>query len=262
MAVTHGDEQAPSEEDPFAGLVLDESFVQAAKVAEAPARTRHAIARYAHLERPANGTGRPPEHGSRSRKRRWITVTAVVTVAALLGYIVWLTGRPSHASSAGAPLTNATPSPNPAPSIAPSPNGLGTPTPQPTELSNWQETRPIGQCVTWQPYERAPITAIPCSDTHLAQITGNIDVSGRFGKAWPGLAALKQVGVEVCAAPFQAFTGASPAAGYALGYAPGSLHPLEDSWDRGAHHITCTAEALHTAPFKGSVQGLHKPVTT
>jgi hypothetical protein len=44
MAVTHGDDQAPIEDDPFAGLVLDESFVQAAKHSEAPARTREAIA--------------------------------------------------------------------------------------------------------------------------------------------------------------------------------------------------------------------------
>jgi hypothetical protein len=105
MAVRHGDEHAPREDDPFAGLVLDESFIRAAKFSEAPARTRDAIARYAHLEKPVFGTGRPPERPPRSPRRRWLIVSAVIAVAALLGYIVWLTGRSPHAAAAKAPVT-------------------------------------------------------------------------------------------------------------------------------------------------------------
>src|SRR3954454_3897525 len=103
MAVTHGDEHVPSEDDPFADLVLDESFVQAAKVSEAPARTREAIARYAHLEQPVFGRARPRERPPRCRKRRGLPVTAVITVAALVGSVIWATSRPSHAAAIQAP---------------------------------------------------------------------------------------------------------------------------------------------------------------
>jgi hypothetical protein len=38
--------EEPRDDDPFAGLVLDEDFVRGASAYEAPARTRAAIARF------------------------------------------------------------------------------------------------------------------------------------------------------------------------------------------------------------------------
>lgn len=262
MAVTQGDDPAPSEDDPFAGLVLDESFVQAAKVSEAPARTRDAIARYAHLEQPVFGTGRPPERGPRSRKRRWITVTAAITVAALLGYIVWLTGRPSHAAAPQAPITQASPSPNPAQSVAPSPQIASTPSPVPSQLGNWPNARTVGECLTWQSQEQAPVSVVSCGRPHVAQVTGNLDVKGRFGVAWPGRAALEKATGEMCVAPFQVFTGLSSQEASARGYAPSALYPSEADWRTGDRRVMCTAVKYYEKPFTGSVENLRKPLTT
>ena len=261
MAVTHGDEQAPSEEDPFAGLVLDESFVQAAKVSEAPARTRDAIARFAHLEHPVIGTGRPPERGPRSKKRRWITVTAVVMVAALLGYIVWLTGRPAHATNSGAPLSTSTPSTGGQQPTTP-PKGSSTPAPQPSELGNWPAKRTVGECLMWKPEEHAPVTVVPCSQSHVAQLTANIDVSGHFGVAWPGDKALGRLTDQMCLKPFETFTGLSPSAAAGLGYVSSSLDPTQKGWAVGSRKVICTVIKFGYQPFTGSAQGLGKPVST
>jgi hypothetical protein len=252
MAVTHGDDSVPGEDDPFADLVLDESFVQGAKVSEAPARTREAIAKYAHLEHPVFGTGRPPERGPRSRKRRWITVTAVITLAALLGYIVWLTGRPSHAAAPQAPEIS---------SNAPSPDRT-TPSPAPSTepmVKGYLSSTPVGSCLTWAKVRGATARTVPCSAPHLGQVTANIDLTATFHETWPGSAALHAFATAHCMRPFQMFTGITDGT---TPYGSDELWPTSIAWNEGQRHLLCLAQRMDTAPFTGSVHNLRKPVTT
>ncbi len=261
MAVTHGDEHEASEDDPFAGLVLDESFVKAAKHAEAPARTREAIARYAHLEQPVLGTGRPSERGPRSKKRRWITVTAVIVLVTLFGYIIWLTGRSSHPAATQAPVMSATP-PSSAQSPSASPSGSSSPAPLPGELGSWPPTPATGKCITWQPHEHAPVSVVPCAESHLAEVTGDTDVTSRFAQVWPGRSALDKVTDEICQRPFEVYTGLSVADAEERGVGPSAFYPSESAWKGGSRRVMCTAIKQNYAAFTGSVKGLRKPVTT
>ena len=187
MAVTHGDEHAPSDDDPFADLVLDESFVSAAKVSEAPARTRDAIARYAHLEQPVFGTGRPPERAPRSRKRRCDHYHRRdhCDGAAWLHHLVDQPPQP-RCLAAGATHER-----GPA---------AESRTFDCSVAAAWLEHADTGtkcshqlagnladrQCLTWDLRNNAKLTPVPCSQPHRAEVTGNADIRSRFGQAYPG----------------------------------------------------------------------------
>ena len=137
-----GDTGSPGGDDPFDGLVLDETFVLGARKVEGSAGERAAAAersRAAHLDlesRRAAEVAAVRTHerrGRRRRRSRWVIGTVTV-VALLVGGGLWVSAHPEATFSSGTDLSDVVvarthagnrPSPQPAVSEVP----LGTPAP-------------------------------------------------------------------------------------------------------------------------------------
>ncbi|MCM3920474.1 septum formation family protein [Frankia sp. AiPs1] len=266
-----------AEPDPFADLVLDENFVQAATRYEPPARTRAALARFGsaadatprrkvHPRRAARSgrsrTSRPsPTTDSGPRSRAGIVV-------ALIGIplLVW-TAYTMLRSTGDAPRT-ALPAVDPGGSAAAggadeSGSGEG----REPELLRW-DWKPQ-RCYSWnQPDPRTRVDEVPCNGWHLFEAVGDLDISPAYpaGQRYPSEAEWVAIAQYHCGPLI------TPYLGYSLDpfgrFGAGTIHPRHTEWETGTRRIVCGliarsqhADPLRLAEFEGPVRGADQAVT-
>jgi hypothetical protein len=201
-------------------FVVDEEFARGG-VHEPPARTRDAIARYAHLEKPTLSDA-PPRRRSRSRSSRrvWIPVVLVAVVLAVAGTLLW--NRKSAESAGGSSGSTAT-------SV--------------TEIHGVSPSDEPGTCyVGTHPDDQDPTTVktVRCSEPHRMELMGMRKASGN-SSTYPDDAYFRTL-QTACSEDEPQYTGqpldALPATVFVS-----DLIPTPKGWALGDRNVYCVLES-------------------
>ncbi|WP_007519850.1 septum formation family protein [Pseudofrankia saprophytica] len=272
-------------DDPFAGLVLDESFVRAASVYEAPARTRAAVRRHGGPDvpgRPARRRRRvtaatppsprdwsPAEAPARRARARLVGISVGLVAVLSLGYFAVLPRlhhgddppAPAGAAPGALPSAPAGATPANAGGLAPAP--AGTPTSE-NLIDNLNFRR--GGCYRWnQELAVAHADGVPCTQTHLFEAVERTSMDRAEyapGAAYPTPDEWDTIVDRYCTAPLTTFLG------YPLdphgAFGAGAIQPSRESWPTGDRSLVCGLshnwyEANHPVDwfysFTGAVEG-------
>ncbi|WP_157734982.1 septum formation family protein [Pseudofrankia inefficax] len=238
------------DDDPFADLVLDESFVKGASVYEAPARTRAAVRRYSADGPATSGTRRrtrrtktpapatsprdwSPAEEPRSRRRGRLLIGVGTVLVLVLGAGYLLFGDVLHHSPRSAPAAAATP----AGTLTASPTAATDP---PAELADRAYQR--GHCYLWdQTADLARVDEVTCDSPHLfeAAADGTVSIADEFPlrAGYPTEDQWQDIEKRYCLATVEKFLG------YPLDphgrFHNGAIRPAEDSWQAGRRVLHC-----------------------
>lgn len=240
------------DDDPFANLVLDDSFVQGASVYEAPARTRAAVRRHpsavpaapsararrrdrrAKASRPAvSPRDWSPADEPRSAKRGRLIVglgTILVLVVGA-GYLVF--GNVFHhaAKPTAAPVTSA----SAAQVASPTANTTGQP-----QLDTRVYRR--GHCYRWDATtDFAHVDDVTCDGPHLFEAVADqaITIVAEFplGASYPPEDQWDEIDKRYCQQPVEKFLG-YPVDPYGR-FSVGAIRPTQDGWQTADRDVHC-----------------------
>lgn len=266
--------------DPFAGLVLDESFVAGATRYEAPARTRAAIARFGPVE-DERTAWRPHRRARRSRLRstrpfpdaaprtgsRGRIVLALISLV-LLGGVVYpfimskVNDAPPTTVSADAPDSSGSSPGDP----VTDPDAYDDHSPD-LRRWNWKS----GRCYSWpQVSTDVPVDDVTCAEPHLFEVVGPLDLSPAYPRdaPYPSASQWRDIGARHCGPPATAYLG-HPVDPFGR-YAASTLHPQRPEWETGGRDVVCGLIIRSDAPrdtpwlmttFTGSVRGADQAMT-
>ncbi|WP_241832043.1 septum formation family protein [Parafrankia soli] len=264
------------ERDPFAGLVLDETFVAGATRYEAPARTRAAIARFGPVEegRPAWRPGPSPRRrrtpsrqslATTARPRAWSPgriVLALISIA-LLGSTTYQCARskvdnpPPTALSADAPRAFSSPG-DPATDADISP-----------DLHRW-DWKP-GRCYRWpQAAVDVPVDDVPCAEPHLFEAVGPLDLEPAYPQdaPYPSVSQWTDIGERHCGPLMTPYLG-RPIDPFGR-FAASLIRPPKSGWEAGDRKVVCglifrgsskSDNVWILSTFSGSVRGADQALT-
>lgn len=160
--------------------------------------------------------GEPPQHpqppqppGTQQKRRRWLIVVVIIAVLLLV-----LSHFNKQSNNAGQTSTA---------------KGSGSPS---VVFSSFH----VGDCVTWNQYvASAPPRVVPCSTSHIFQVTGStVMPGGQFPKVDQLSAA---VSLGQCHSLAIAWLGGEP---YPVGkYNSEGLAPTRQGWAQGDHALWC-----------------------
>ncbi|MCK9930392.1 septum formation family protein [Frankia sp. Mgl5] len=263
--------------DPFAGLVLDESFVAGATRYEAPARTRAAIARFGPVE-DGRTAWRPHPRARRSRLRstrpfpdaaprtgsRGRIVLALISLV-LLGSVVYpfVMSKINDAP----PTTVSADAPGSAPGDpAGGPDAYDDHSP---DLRRWDWKS--GRCYSWpQVNTDVPVDDVPCAEPHLFEAVGPLDLSPAYPRdaPYPSGSQWDDIGARHCGPPADQYLG-HPVDPFGR-YAASTIHPQRPEWETGDRDVVCGLIIRSDAPrdtpwlmstFSGGVRGADQAMT-
>jgi hypothetical protein len=183
-----------------------------------------------------------------------------VVIAVLLVALAGVTGRGplralQRSSNSSDTATNAKPARAPT-----AHNNATSSTIQALEMRSYRR----GDCVNWDQRHstaRRSTNVIPCEQTHLVEIAGEIDVSGRFDH-YPSEPEWTRVFSHDCLASVRSLLGGplDPDGRFTTG----GIEPLADAWGQGVRTAWCGVVATRTGPavhrdtfesFRGKVEG-------
>lgn len=266
--------------DPFAGLVLDESFVAGATRYEAPARTRAAIARFGPVEG-GRTAWRPHPRARRSRLRstrpfpdaaprtgsRGRIVLALISLV-LLGSVVYpfvmskINDAPPTTVSADAPDSSGSSSGDP----VTDPEAYDDHSP---DLRRWDWKS--GRCYSWpQVSTDVPVDDVPCAEPHLFEVVGPLDLSPAYPRdaPYPSISQWNDLEARHCGPLVTPYLG-HPLDPFGR-FAAGTIHPRRPEWETGDRDVVCGLSIRSDAPadtpwlmstFSGSVRGADQAMT-
>lgn len=100
--------------------------------------------------------------------------------------------------------------------------------------------------------EFASLDAVPCDETHDAQVYTAFDYPAEDDDGFPGIDAFETYAADPCLADFERFVGI---AFEDSRYDVRTMYPTDLSWQKGDREILCFLVDLRLRPLVGTAQG-------